>query len=123
MFTKARRQTYRILILQLTAISLLTVIIVFFKGLQAGYSAFLGGLAYIIPSIFLIKKTFPAKTNYRPPSKILTDFYMGELIKLTLSFILLLLLFKFIPVKIVPLIGGYILTCLALLLTPLLFSF
>lgn len=123
MFTKVRQQTYKILILQITIVLSLALIAVFWSGLTAGYSVFLGGLAYVVPSVFLVKKIFPSKANNRQPAKMLIDFYSGEIIKLVLSLILLVLLFKLTTVRIIPLMSGYMGACLALFFLPLVVSF
>jgi ATP synthase protein I len=117
MFTKVRYQAYNVLIFQLAIILLLAAIVLLFKDLRSGWSVLLGGLAYLIPSIFLITKFFSAKKHHTP-SKVLTDFYSGELIKLGFSFILLILLFKFIPVKIILVLIGYGAAGLSLLFLP-----
>jgi len=118
MFTKVRKQAYSILIFQLMIVLLVASVVLFFSNWHSGISVLLGGAAYLIPSIFLIIKTFPFRVAAGEGDKILGNFYRGELIKLVLSFVLLLLLFRFIPVKIIFVLIGYGAASLALLLLP-----
>jgi len=64
-----------------------------------------------LPSIYFVKKVF--SSYKRTPQKIVLDFYVAEFIKLFASAILLVLILKFISVKILPLISGYIAAYLA----------
>lgn len=117
MLTKIRHQAYKILFFQLAIVILLAIIVLIFIDAKSGFSIFLGGLAYLIPSIFFIIKFLSSKCN-RIPSKIFADFYCGELVKLILSFLVLILLFKFIPVKIIFVLIGYGAASLSLLFLP-----
>jgi F0F1-type ATP synthase assembly protein I len=120
MFTKIRHQAHKVLFFQLTIVLLLAVVVLFVKDAPSGFSVFSGGLAYIVPSLLFITKIFSSKLK-RLPSKIFIDFYCGELIKLILSFLLLLLLFNFIPVNIIYILLGYGAASLSLLFLPVAF--
>lgn len=118
MLRLARNKAYQLILLQLLVVAVLFIVWWLFKDIKAGYSAFLGGLAGIIPSIYFVHKFFTNKK--RTPQKIITDFYIGEIIKLLASAILLVLIVKFIPIHILPLITGFIGAYLSIWLTPLL---
>ncbi len=92
--------------LQIIVVLLLFFCFWIFKNIKAGYSVILGGLACVIPSIYFVRKVFSSDT--RSPQKIVFDFYLAEFIKLFLSAILLVLIFKFLPINLVPLVIGYI---------------
>jgi ATP synthase protein I len=111
-----RKQAYKLIILQNTVVIILGVICLIASGSRAAYSAILGGLACILPSIYFVRKFFSSRD--RSTAKIMFDFYLGEFLKLFLSAILLILIFKFIPVKLIALISGYILANLANWLMP-----
>ena len=117
MLTKIRHQAYKILLFQLAIVILLAIMVRVFTDAKSGFSIFFGGLAYLIPSIFFVTKFFSSKCN-RIPSKIFADFYCGEVVKLILGFLLLILLFKFIPVKIIFVLIGYGAASLSLLFLP-----
>jgi len=112
-----RAKAYKLIYLQIAVVLLLFFGFWLFKNIQAGYSAILGGLACVIPSIYFVRKLF--SSYQRSPQKIVLDFYVAEFIKLFLSSILLVLIFKFLPVKLVALVSGYIGAYLAIWLVPL----
>ena len=117
MFQPFRAQAYKLIYLQIAVVVLLFCCFWVFKNIQAGYSVILGGLACVIPSIYFVRKLF--SSYRRSPQKIVMDFYVAEFIKLFLSAILLVLIFKFVPVKLVALVSGYIGAYLAIWLVPL----
>jgi ATP synthase protein I len=112
-----RAQAYKLIYAQIAVILLLFFCFWLFKNIQAGYSAFLGGMACVIPSVYFVKKVF--SSYKRSSQKIVLDFYLAEFIKLFLSAILLVLIFKLLPVKLVALVSGYISAYLAIWLMPL----
>jgi ATP synthase protein I len=112
-----RRQAYKLVLLQIAVVLALFLCWWIFQDIKAGYSALLGGLAGVIPSLYFVKKLFSSKE--RSMKKIMLDFYLGEFTKLFLSAILLVLIFKYIPVKLVPLITGFIGAYMAIWLAPL----
>jgi len=112
-----RRQAYKLVLLQIAVVLGLLVGWWLFKDIKAGYSALLGGLACVIPSLYFVKKLFSSKE--RSMKKIMFDFYIGEFSKLLLSAVLLVLIFKYLPVKLIPLITGFIGAYMAIWLAPL----
>ncbi len=112
-----RRQAYKLVLLQIAVVLGLFVGWWLFKDIKAGYSALLGGLACVIPSLYFVKKLFSSKE--RSMKKIMFDFYIGEFSKLLLSAVLLVLIFKYLPVKLIPLITGFIGAYMAIWLAPL----
>jgi len=118
MYTKVRHKIYKILGFQLIMLILLAMVISFSWDLKSAYSTLLGGIAYLFPSVFLMAKLFFSKKN-RNSATILIDFYSGELVKLLLSFVLLILLFKFIPSKIIFILIGYGTASLSYLFLPI----
>lgn len=112
-----RKQAYWLIVFQAAIVGLLFFVWLVFRDINSGFSTILGGSACIIPSLYFIKKVFSPKK--RTPQKIIRDFYLGEMVKLLLSAALLVLILKFIPVKIVPLLSGYIGAYLAIWILPL----
>lgn len=112
-----RRQAYKLVLLQIIVVLALFLCWWLFQDIKAGYSALLGGLAGVIPSLYFVKKGFSSKE--RSMKKIIVDFYIGEFSKLLLSAVLLVLIFKYLPVKLVPLITGFIGAYMAIWLAPL----
>ncbi len=116
MFNIARSQAYKLVATQIIIVVILAVIWWIFKDLTHCYSALLGGFAYIIPSWYFIRKLFTNKQ--RTPQAMVRTFYVGELTKLLLSAILLVLIVKFIPTNLFAVISGYIVACLSIWSMP-----
>jgi ATP synthase protein I len=87
---------------------LLTIII--FSGLwnkNAGVSALLGGLAWLLPNFYFTRRVFAAMLKENP-HYVLKEFYVAEFYKLFFSAVLLILIFKLLATVTIPLITGYI---------------
>jgi ATP synthase protein I len=76
------------------------------SGSTAAFSALLGGAACVLPSFFFARYLF-STTSARAAKKIIKAFFLGELVKLAFSAMLLVLILLFIPVSMVPLIVGF----------------
>jgi ATP synthase protein I len=80
-----------------------------FWGKQAGISAFLGGVAWSAPSFYFLMRVFYNKKK-RTPGRIVFDFYTGEVVKLLLSAVLLIIIVKTVHPLVLPLLCGYIIS-------------
>ncbi|MCK4609340.1 MAG: ATP synthase subunit I [Gammaproteobacteria bacterium] len=114
MLQKARKDAYKLIILQIAVAMLLFVVWWWFKDFAAGISAILGAIACIIPSIYFVHKFF--SKHERTTGQIIRDFYIGELVKLFMSAIFLVLIVKFLPVQLVAVVIGYVAAYLSILL-------
>ena len=72
---------------------------------QAGISALLGGLLVWIPNIFLAIFIF-TRIFYRDPKKIVSAFYMGEMLKIVLICILFVLMLHWYEIALAPFLIG-----------------
>jgi ATP synthase protein I len=113
-----RSQAYELVFLQIFVVLILFFYWLLFHGLNYGFGAILGGLACIIPNLYFINKVF--SDSKRTFQKITVDFYFGEFVKIFLSALLLVLILKFTPVKLIPTITGYIGAYMSIWLVPLL---
>ncbi|MGD9108924.1 MAG: ATP synthase subunit I [Gammaproteobacteria bacterium] len=78
-----------------------------FLGENAGISAFLGGLAWILPSFYFTRRVFIAMRSEKP-RYMLKEFYVAEFYKLFFSAVLMILALKLFSVVAIPFISGYI---------------
>ncbi len=111
-------QAYKLVFLQFFVIIILSFYWWLFHGMSYGFATILGGLACIIPNLYFVNKVF--SNSERTFRKITFDFYFGEFIKLFSSAVLLVLILKFAPVKLIPTIAGYIGAYMSVWLVPLL---
>lgn len=102
----ARQTAYRLVGLQALVVVVIAVCWVF-AGLREAGSTILGGAACVIPSLYFARKLF-ATTSAREAKRIIRAFYVGELVKLGLSVLMVVLILKFIAVAIVPFITGFV---------------
>lgn len=101
----ARAIAYRLVGLQ----ALIVVIMALgwrISGPTAALSALLGGAACVLPSFFFARYLF-STTSARAAKRIIKAFFLGELVKLALSAVLLVVVLLFIPVSLVPLLVGF----------------
>lgn len=121
-FQKSRNQVYKIIYLQIIAVIIIALVWLFFKGLQDFYSVLLGGLTWIIPSFYFVRKTFnirASKNNEPQLSNMAKKFFIGEALKLLFSAILIVFCLKFLPIVLLPFLSGYIIAIMSLWLMPL----
>jgi len=102
----ARQIAYRLVGLQALVVVVLALCWLFAGLMEAG-STLLGGAACVIPSLYFARKLF-ATTSAREAKRIVRAFYVGELVKLVLSVVMVVLILKLIAVAIVPFITGFI---------------
>lgn len=76
-------------------------------GLLEAMSALLGGAACVVPSFYFARRLF-ATTSARDAKKIVKAFYLGEMVKLGLSAVMVVLIIMFIHVTIIPFITGFV---------------
>ncbi len=102
----ARHAAYRLVGLQ----ALVVVVIAagwLLGGLKESLSTLLGGVACVVPRLYFARRLF-SRTSARDAKKIIMSFYIGEVVKLALSAVMVLLIIKFITVAIVPFITGFV---------------
>ena len=88
----------RLLAVQLSVVAVITMMLYWVAGSKQAYSALLGGMICIIPSCLFAANAFKHR-GARAAKKIVMRFYLGEALKLGLTFILFTLVFIFIPIN------------------------
>ena len=104
---KPFKTAFKILLWQLLLVAGLSIIMGFVKGIQSGWSTFLGGLAYWVPAFLFIWRVF-AKPFARAARAFVVKFIAGEVVKLFLSGILFLLIVNYLPVQAVYVMVGFV---------------
>ena len=113
-----RSQAHKLVFLQIFVFIMLFFYWWLFHGMSYGFAAIYGGVACVIPNLYFVNKVF--SNSERTFQKIMFDFYFGEFVKLFSSAVLLILILKFTPVKLIPTITGYIGAYMSVWLVPLL---
>jgi ATP synthase protein I len=111
-----RKSAYQMMCAQV----LIVVVIAFFWGLSdrlSALSVIYGGAASIIPS-FIFAYRFFTRIKDRNPQRILMTFYFGELFRLALSIILMLVALLKLKVNVLPFFVGFLIAHLAIWLVP-----
>jgi ATP synthase protein I len=101
------KEVYRIIFVQLAIIFGLAAVLLLFKGLQGGFSALMGGLAYWIPTFVFVVRIF-GRATVRGAKRFMVEFVTGEAIKLFLSGIFFVLIVKYLPVDMLSVLIGFI---------------
>lgn len=85
---------------------------------KAGYSAFLGGLACLLPNVYFAKRVF-RYSDAAYVREIVRAFYRGEAQKIAVSVALFALIFKYVPVAPVAFFTAYIAVQMVVWFAPL----
>jgi F0F1-type ATP synthase assembly protein I len=121
-FQKSRKEVYKIIYLQIITVIIAAILWFFFKGIHEFISALLGGVCWIIPSFYFIKKTFNirrAQNDGLQLSHLAKKFFTAELLKLLFSALLIILCLKFLTIILWPFLSGYIIAIMSLWFMPL----
>ncbi len=113
-----KSQAYKIWYLQLLGVLAVSALS-FIWGWQSAYSALVGGLVQLIPAWVLIQFGF-RHAGARAAKKIVQNFFFGEFLKIFLTIILFVIVFKFIPVSIGFLFIGFGASLLMFWIAPVL---
>lgn len=103
----SRKEALKIVYWQLILIIVLAGALFLFQGTQSGVSTLLGGLAYWIPTLLFVWRVF-ARGGARAAKQFLLLFVAGESIKLILSGILFVLIIKYMPIKLLSVLIGFV---------------
>ncbi|MFT5705787.1 MAG: ATP synthase protein I [Oceanospirillaceae bacterium] len=106
-----RQKTLKNLVVQLVATCIIALL-ASLSSLEIGYSAFLGGLIYIIPYAYVVNRIL-AKENRtdteNTPNRALADLYIGQIWKMVIGALLFALVFVLVkPLSPFSLFGTYI---------------
>lgn len=118
MLAPARAEALRLVGLQVVVVVAISLLFLFFQGVRAGSSAFLGGLAGVLPSLYFARKLF-SLARVRTAQKIIKDFYIGELAKLALSVGLCVLMLTLLKPDVFPFFIGFMGALMGFWLAPL----
>jgi ATP synthase protein I len=102
-----QNDAYQLVFWQFIIIVGLALILLLVQGIQSGLSVLLGGLAYVLPNFMFVWRVF-ARTSAQAARQFLIAFVVGESTKLILSAVLFVLIVKYLPVRLMPALGGYI---------------
>lgn len=113
---RARRMAYAFVGVQLASMLVVTLLSLF-ASIAASRSAFLGGLAIVIPSGFFAFWLFRV-TSARAARKIVKAFYVGEIAKILLSAILAAIFVNSLHVELVPFGIGFVAALVGFWIAP-----
>ena len=113
-----KRQVWLLVGMQIIAILLVAMILTVFLGLKAGFSVLIGGLAWLVPSIFF---TWRLTQNMSPrmAKHFIMRFYSAEFLKLILTILFALLAIKFLPISFGSFMIGMVAALMSIWLAPL----
>lgn len=100
-----QNQAYKMVFLQLLGIIGLAFIAFILRGITSGFSVLVGGLSYGLPNLFFVWRVFRYSSAHEM-TKFLVAFFTGEMFKLILCGILVLLIVKYLPVSLLSVIVG-----------------
>jgi F0F1-type ATP synthase assembly protein I len=104
---KVKKQLYRLVFWQLVVIAGLALILFLLQGIRVGLSAFFGGLAYWLPTLFFMWRV-SSHAGARAAHRFLVAFMSGEVIKLAFSGALFILFAQYLHLDLVYEVVGLI---------------
>lgn len=107
-----KKELYRIVLWQLVVIIGIALTLTMIQGLKAGYSVFLGGLAYWLPTLFFIWRV-SRHAGAHAARRFVISFMVGEAAKLFFSGILFVLIIKYVPINLMDVLIGFIIAIAA----------
>ena len=102
-----QHQAYQLVLLQLFGVVILSACALIKVNLFTAQSILLGGLAYILPNLLFVWRVF-RHTGANQMAKFMAAFFVGEMTKLFLSAILVLMIVKYLPVSLLSVLIGFI---------------
>jgi len=102
-----KKEAFRIIYWQLILIVGLALVLFLLRGIQSGFSALLGGLAYWLPTLLFVWRVF-ARASVQTAKQFLLLFVAGEGVKLLLSAVLFVLIVKMMPVNVLSVLIGFV---------------
>jgi ATP synthase protein I len=113
-----RKKAYLMIYLQIIIILLIAIFYFIFKGKSDFLFALVGGICWLLPSFYFTRKLFIMPGN-KSAIYIVKNFYLGEIVKLVFSGILIVLSFKFLHVDAVPFLVAYFAAVLSIGIYPI----
>ena len=108
----AKQVTRKIIIIQLLVTLLAAAASLAFDSLQAAYSALVGGGISAVATLYFASTIFSVRIG-SPAAKIARAFYMGEIVKMLLTVILLSVALRWLDVSPLPLLLAYMAALMA----------
>ena len=108
----AKQVTRKIIIIQLLVTLLVAIVSFAFNSLQAAYSALVGGGISIVATLYFASKVFAVRIG-APAAKIARAFYVGEVVKMLLTVVLLSIALLWFDVSPLPLLLAYMAALMA----------
>lgn len=93
-----QRDVWTLIRIQLALTVLIAIIFMFKGGIDAAFSAVLGGLVCLVPNAYFARKLFK-HSGARAARQIVNGFYKGEAFKLMLTVALFAMVFKFLSIN------------------------
>ncbi len=102
---RGKKVAYKVVLTQFIAVSIVSSIALA-MDLKTAASLFIGGAIGVIPAFVFARKLFQY-AGARQARLVVRAFYLGEALKLLLTIILFVLVFKFVPIESAALLFGY----------------
>lgn len=113
-----RQLAWRLISMQVIAIMLVAMILLFFLGRNAGFSVLIGGATWLLPSVFF---TWRLTRNMSPQlaKQFMFRFYSAEFMKFILAIVLSVFAFKYLPISFIAFMAGLVAALMSIWLVPL----
>lgn len=115
---KSPRQSANKLIILQAVIAAVISLIALSWGMKAAYSALLAGAVCVLANWFFVRRLF-RRSMARAANAIVKDFYIGEVLKLVIIAVLMLVSMLVFKVSLLPFLLTYVLLQAAVLFAPL----
>jgi ATP synthase protein I len=113
-----KKQVNKLILVQCLLIIVVAVVFLGISGGKAALATAVGGLVHIVPCYFYASRLF-SDVSARAVGKIITTFYVGEILKLAASVGLFIGLYVLYHLPLMPYLVGYIVATLSFCVAPM----
>lgn len=102
---RVQSEAYHVVFLQLLGVLIVAALTTLISGVLSGFSILLGGLAYALPNLIFVWRVF-RYVGAHQMAQFATAFFVGEMTKMIVSALLVLLIVKHLPVSLLSVLIG-----------------
>lgn len=102
-----QHQAYHLVFMQLAGVLIIALLALLIAGQQSGFSVLAGGVAYGLLNLIFVALVFQY-VGAQQAAQFMAAFFIGEMLKLVFSGILIVIIVKYLPVSLLSVLIGFI---------------
>lgn len=115
-----RIEAFQLVSIPAGVVIIISLLLLMAKDSNMSFSVLMGGLVWLGPNLYFAIKVFFGGGAKITPQSMLINFYRAEVTKLALCAIFFIIIVKYLPIAILPLLAGYSIAQVAFWIAPFL---